>query len=268
MKKVIIALGVINLVLLVVILIMLKNNLETPDRDVEVSFQPAKQYCAYWIARGDYEDFEKVNAVADLEKPLTEIRIAYTDTVKVSVKTLTPFNKGDIVAVSDGKDIRAAFDGYVVNTADDGKEFLLSCVNTDDIVLFFSLSADLVRKINDLKISAEYNGTEYPVDVRETGYRVNNGTLNVKATCKAPYLPGEDVPVKVVKQVYQDVVIVENFVIGHDNSGAFLYDDAAKYPEGTEPKKIYIKVVLQGEDESIIEIGEEYLNGMLSYIID
>ena len=61
---------------------------------------------------------------------------------------------------------------------------------------------------------------------------------------------------------------MNNYVLGYDNSGVFMYKNVNKYPEGTEPDKIYINVVLQGKEYSIIEIDEEYINGMVSYIND
>lgn len=261
MKKVIVVLGCVICVLLGGIVWLLKDNLETEEYHISVDYESATEYLKIYVGRSDYEETKSAEGYCQCDVGEKSEQLVYTNDAVMKVERFQDFDEEETVALIDGEEVVLGCTGKLLDYTIEEQSVTLTYIDYEDFWVSAEVPQELLHDLSYDTTTYVYVGDkQYSATIQWMDWRVVGGYTTVNVKTEAKMLPGEQVRVVFVMDVYPDVVAVKTEYILEDNVGTFLYwqDELSGVVE-----KIYFTVVQGGDDYSIIDIDEVYVNGWM-----
>ncbi len=262
MKKVIGVLLFINLILLLVIMALLKNNVENEEYEVKIETDGATELMKVFLPRGEFKDSRMVNATCVQDNAQKILEFPVHENCAVRVKKGENCKAGDVIAAVDGTEIKLETDSRILDYTKSENTLTIQYLDYRAMWLEAYVPVNVYQNLNyESNLQVMLEGESYNGSIVWLDWQVNNGLVLVKIQSDADILPGTEVQVAIINRVYKDAVYIANSYIMEDNIGEYLY-----YKEDnpdSKAEKVYLEIIYKGEKYSVIGIDEEYVNGWM-----
>ncbi len=268
MKKVIAVVCIVNVILMGSMIALLKSNLEPEKRRIVVENNATddSNYVQYLLGQGDYEETVRVQGECIEKEAVQTLELAVTEEsdICLSISKGSDIEEGTVIAVIDDKEVKAQGNWKVLDYSVEKETIKIQYLNYARTSIAAMVPMDIFESLTyDTEVYLEL-GDEKSIlsKINWMDWHVRDGKVEIHVDAVRPVLPGASVTVKFIKAVYPDVVTVRTEFIMEDNVGLYLYRNIpdAERPELLNLEKVYIKVLLSGEERSIIEIDGVDLN--------
>lgn len=263
MKKAIGLLLFINLLLLFGIMSLLKDNVETEEREINIETEDAVELMKFFLPKGEFKDSAVISATCVQENAQKALDVPVQKNFEIKVKKGETCKAGDVLMTADGKEIKLEADARILDYVQTKESVTIQYLDFSEMWLEAYVPLSVFQNLSyESEVQVIVEDEEYEGKIVWLDWQVNGGEVLVRMQSEVDVLPGTEVSVALVKKVYQDVVFVGNSYIMEDNVGTYLYYYEEDEPDA-EPQKVYLKVLNKGEKYSIIEIDEGYVNGYM-----
>lgn len=258
MRKIVIALCGINVVLLIIIILLMKDNLSSEKEKININYTPNQEYLQFLLSRQDYS----VNLTFEGQgMPENEVRkesIVLTDSLNLQYKPMSIVKAGEVLYSVEGEEHLAQEDVYVLQSVKTDHEMYLEYMNLNEIRVCADVSKTALTCDLQNEVSVVVNGQVYGASVENIDYLMRGDKVALLLKTKAPILPGEEVQVRIVEKEFKDVIVIPTAFVMKDEEGAYLFTKNAD-----EMEKVYVEMLGTDGDVSLINLDEEYVDGFM-----